>query len=60
MVTDRDEGAPAKPAQRAADDEMLNDQMRAASVPAGEMKATGATRGDMTAEGTIQWLPIGH
>ena len=38
---------------------MLNDQMRAASVPTGEMRAAGATQGGMTAEGAIQGLPIG-
>ena len=37
---------------------MLNDQTRAASVPAGEMRTADATRGDMTAEGAIGWLPI--
>ena len=37
---------------------MLNDQMRAASVPAGELRAAGATRGGMTTEGAIRWRPI--
>ena len=37
-LTDDDREAPAEPAQKAGDDEMLNDQMRGLSVPAGRAK----------------------
>ena len=52
-MTDENRYTPAEPAQTARDDKIPNNQMSAASVPAGDKRAAGNTRGGTTVQGAI-------